>query len=378
MGKSLKGKELGTGITQRKDGRYSAKFKSESGKRIEKYFDKLAEARKWLSEAKYEDSHGDISSSTDMTVDAWFNYWISEIKAKTVRWSTLGSYKDRYNINVKELIGNMIVSDVKPMHCQNVLNVMDNNGYVGSSMARTKATLSAMFSDACENGLIAVNPVTKSVKCPKKPEKNTRVLTLDEQERFLTAARESINYYHFLFILQTGVRSSELRGLKWGDVDFQNRIIHIRRNVTHDSNNNRFITGELKTSSGQRDIPMTKTAYDLLMDMKHQQANRKPKVISFEFADHVFLNRNGKLLPNSNYDRYLEKLCHKAGIEKISMHTLRHTFATRCIESGMKPKTLQKILGHANISMTMDLYVHVTEDEKAKEMQKFEKMYRVV
>ena len=149
MGKSLKGKELGTGITQRKDGRYSAKFKSESGKRIEKYFDKLAEARKWLSEAKYEDSHGDISSSTDMTVDAWFNYWISEIKAKTVRWSTLGSYKDRYNINVKELIGNMIVSDVKPMHCQNVLNVMDNNGYVGSSMARTKATLSAMFSDAC-------------------------------------------------------------------------------------------------------------------------------------------------------------------------------------------------------------------------------------
>lgn len=377
MGKSLKGKELGTGITQRRDGRYSAKFKSKSGKRIEKYFDKLAEARKWLSEAKYEDSHGDISSSTDMTVDAWFDYWINEIKVKTVRWCTLSSYKDRYNKNIKEIIGNMIISDVKPMHCQNVLNVMDNNGYVGSSMARTKATLSAMFSDACENGLIAMNPVTKSVKCPKKPEKNTRVLTLDEQERFLTAAKESINYNHFLFILQTGVRSSELRGLKWDDIDFQNHIIHIRRNVTHDSNNNRFIIGELKTSSGQRDIPMTKTAYDLLMAMKHQQASKKQKVISFEFADHVFLNRNGKLLPNSNYDRYLEKICDKAGIEKISMHTLRHTFATRCIESGMKPKTLQKILGHANISMTMDLYVHVTEDEKEKEMRQFEQMCRM-
>ena len=377
MGKSLKGKELGTGITQRKDGRYSAKFKSKSGKRIEKYFDKLAEARKWLLEAKYEDAHGDISSSTDMAVDAWFNYWISEIKVKTVRWSTLSSYKDRYNKNIKEIIGNMVVSDVKPMHCQNVLNVMDNNGYVGSSMARTKAALSAMFSDAYENGLIAANPVTKSVKCPKKPEKNTKVLTLDEQERFLTAAKESINFNHFLFILQTGVRSSELRGLKWDDVDFQNRIIHIRRNVTHDSNNNRFITGELKTSSGQRDIPMTKTAYDLLMAMKCQQAAKKNRVIQFEFADHVFLNRNGRLLPNSNYDRYLEKICDKAGIERISMHTLRHTFATRCIESGMKPKTLQKILGHANISMTMDLYVHVTEEEKEKEMRKFEQMCRM-
>ena len=234
-----------------------------------------------------------------------------------------------------------------------------------------------MFSDAAENGLIAMNPVTKSVKCPKKPEKNTKVLTLDEQERFLTAAKESINFNHFLFILQTGVRSSELRGLKWNDIDFENRIIHIRRNVTHDSNNNRFITGELKTSSGQRDIPMTKTAYDLLMDIKGQQAVKKNRVIQFEFADHVFLNRSGKLLPNSNYDRYLEKICDKAGIERISMHTLRHAFATRCIESGMKPKTLQKILGHANISMTMDLYVHVTEDEKEKEMQKFEQMYRM-
>lgn len=180
MGKSLKGKELGVGITQRKDGRYSAKFKSRTGKRIEKYFDKLAEARKWLSEAKYEDSHGDISSSTDMTVDAWFNYWITEIKGKTTEYNTIRNYKDRYNKNIKEIIGSMVISDVKPMHCQNILNVMNDQCYAGSTMQITKITLSALFSDACENGLVVTNPITKSVKCPNKPEKNTKALTLDE------------------------------------------------------------------------------------------------------------------------------------------------------------------------------------------------------
>ena len=378
MGKDLKGKELGVGISQRKDGLYTARFTGKNGKRKQKYFKKLQECRKWIADAQFEDEHGDINASGDMTVDAWFEYWISELKGKTVRWSTLSSYNDRYNKNIKEVIGNMIIKEVKPMHCQNVLNIMDNNEYAGSSMARTKATMSAMFSDALENGLIVSNPVTGSVKCPKKPEKNTRVLTLDEQNKFLDAAKGSANYFHFLFILQTGVRSSELRGLRWEDIDFSNRTIHIRRNTTYDSSSGKFITGELKTNSGLRDIPMTQIAYEILINIKNQQTQQKRKVLSFEYANHVFLNRNGNLLPNSNYDRYLEKLCDKAGIEKISMHTLRHTFATRCIESGMKPKTLQKILGHANISMTMDLYVHVTEDEKVKEMQKFEKLYNVV
>jgi integrase len=378
MGKNLKGKELGVGISQRKDGLYTARFTGKDGRRKQKYFKKLQECRKWIADAQFADEHGDISASGDMTVDAWFDYWISEIKGKTVRWSTLNSYNDRYNKNIKHVIGNMTIKEVKPMHCQNILNIMDNNEYAGSSMARTKATMSAMFSDALDNGLIVSNPVTGSVKCPKKPEKNTRVLTLDEQDRFLEATKGSVNYFHFLFVLQTGVRSSELRGLRWEDIDFSNRTIHIRRNTTYNSSSGKFITGELKTNSGLRDIPMTQTAYEILVSIKNQQMQQKRKVLPFEYANNVFLNRNGNLLPNSNYDRYLEKLCDKAGIEKISMHTLRHTFATRCIESGMKPKTLQKILGHANISMTMDLYVHVTEDEKVKEMQKFEKLYNVV
>ena len=95
----------------------------------------------------------------------------------------------------------------------------------------------------------------------------------------------------------------------------------------------------------------------------------KIKVIPMEWADQVFLCRKGEPVKNSTYDTALFKICDKVGIKRFSMHVLRHTFATRCIEAGMMPKTLQKILGHSNIGITMNLYVHITEDEKHKEIE---------
>lgn len=89
------------------------------------------------------------------------------------------------------------------------------------------------------------SPITKSVRCPKKGKRDTRVLTLDEQAEFLAAD-------HFLFILQTGIRSSGSRGLRWCDIDLRGRIIHIRQNVVYDPRSSKFIIGALKTSSGQR------------------------------------------------------------------------------------------------------------------------------
>lgn len=96
------------------------------------------------------------------------------------------------------------------------------------------------------------SPITKSVRCPKKRKRDTRVLTLDEQAEFLAAARRSIDHDHFLFILQTGIRSSGSRGLIWCDIDLKERIIHIRQNAVYDPRSSKFIIGALKTSSGQR------------------------------------------------------------------------------------------------------------------------------
>ncbi len=78
------------------------------------------------------------------------------------------------------------------------------------------------------------------------------------------------------------------------------------------------------------------------------------------------------------YDTTLFKLCDKAGIKRSSMHVLRHTYATRCIEGGMRPKTLQVLLGHSNVSITMNLYVHVTDDERANEVARVENALKMV
>lgn len=197
MGKDLKGKELGVGITQQKNGLYNAGFVDKLGKRRVKRFKKLQECRKWLDEAKYIDEHSSITEANAMMVDAWFEYWIS-IKEKTVRPNTVRNYRERYHRNISKV---------------------------------------------------------------------------------------------------------------------------------------------------------------------------KIKVIPMEWADQVFLCRKGEPVKNSTYDTALFKICDKVGIKRFSMHVLRHTFATRCIEAGMMPKTLQKILGHSNIGITMNLYVHITEDEKHKEIE---------
>lgn len=164
-------------------------------------------------------------------------------------------------------------------------------------------------------------------------------------------------------------------GLKWEDVDFKNRTISIRRTMEFRYGDQEFRIGEPKSKSGYRTIPMTQIAYDVLKAKEKEKHERK--IVDIRYKDFVFINRKGLPTKNSTYDAAICKLTEKANIQKFSMHTLRHTFATRAIESGMKPKTLQEILGHSNIGITMNLYVHITEDEKEKEIKKFEQAFRV-
>lgn len=121
---------------------------------------------------------------------------------------------------------------------------------------------------------------------------------------------------------------------------------------------------------------MTEEAIRILKDQKEK--NKKIKVIPMEFSEYIFLCRKGTPIKNSTYDTALFKICDKVGMKRFSMHVLRHTFATRCIEAGMKPKTLQILLGHSNIGITMNLYVHTTEEEKQKEIELVAEALKVI
>lgn len=388
MGKDLKGRECGVGISQRKDRKYSARYVSKNGKRVEKYFDKLPEARKWLADAKYEDAHSTFGMNSLITVDAWFEHWINNVVCD-LSPNTRRNYRERYVKNIKPVIGNMIISDVKPMHCKQVLNDMLEK-YAGSTIKQTYITMGTMLKSAVANDIISKHPMdgVRYTK-PVRAKNDIRFLTIDEQKRFIDMAKGTHNYNQYALILETGLRTGELIGLTWDAINWAERTLTVNKTLEFRHSEQTWRAGPPKTESSYRTIPLTDKAYNILKSIYDQRKTSKrskelSQVLTYidrktgksselVMKDLVFINyRTGMPNKNSSYDTHLYKLCNEIGIKPISMHSLRHTYATRAIESGMQPKILQQLMGHSSIQTTMDTYVHVTDYSMNTAIQKFE------
>lgn len=376
MGKDLKGKELGKGISQRKDKYYVARYTSKRGMRIQKLFLNLKECKKWLADSQYMDEHSNVDIPSDLLVSVWFDYWI-DIKEKTVRPNTVRNYRERYDKNIKHVIGNKLLRDVNSIHCQKIMNDMAEKGYKTTTIYQTRIALYNMLEFAYQSDIIIKNPCNKMVKSNIGKESAKReAMTIENQKKFCQAIKGKSYEYQFRLIMQTGLRTGELVGLKWEDIDFEKRTLTVSRSLEYRHSVGEWREGPPKSKSGYRVIPLTDEAISIL---KMQQWKvLRFKIIDIEWRDRVFLCRKGTPVKNSTYDSSLYEICKKAGIPKISMHILRHTFATRCIEAGMMPKTLQTLLGHSNISITMNLYVHTTADQKKLEMEKVSQALKVV
>ena len=275
------------------------------------------------------------------------------------------------------------------MHCKTILNRM-MAVCAGSTIRQAYIAMGAMFRAAVMNDIIGKHPMdgvryTKPVRAPS----DHRVLTVEEQARFLEAAQSSHNYQQYALILETGLRTGELIGLTWDAIDWEARTLTVNKTLEFRHNQHTWRAGPPKTQTSYRTIPLTNRAYSILQELYSVRKTRKMseelsqvltctdrrtgQSASLVMRDLVFINfRTGMPNKNSSYDTHLYKLCESAGIAPFSMHTLRHTYATRTIVGGMQPKVLQKLLGHSSIQTTMDTYVHVTEDSLSKVVKQFE------
>ena len=388
MGKNLKGKECGKGISQRKDGKFTARFTTKDGGRREKHFNTLPEARNWLADAQYEDKHGKVITSPEMTVDMWFDFWMENLICD-LSPNTRRNYRERYKINIQPVIGSMRLSDVKPMHCKIVLNRMDAV-YAGSTIRQTYIAMGTMLRAAVMNKMIFEHPMdgvryTKPVRAVD----DIKFLTVEEQQIFMEAAKRSHNYRQYALLLETGLRTGELIGLTWDAIDWRKRTLTVNKTLEYRHKQDSWRAGPPKTATSYRTIPLTNRAFDILKECYSERDTRKEsdtlsQILEYidrrtgetnylVMKDLVFINfRTGEPAKNSSYDTHLYKLCDEAGIKRFCMHALRHTYATRAIESGMQPKVLQKLLGHKSIKTTMDRYVHVTDDSMTSAIRQFE------
>lgn len=388
MGKNLKGKECGKGISQRKDGKFTARFTPKDGGRREKHFNTLPEARNWLADAQYEDKHGKVITSPEMTVDMWFDFWMENLICD-LSPNTRRNYRERYKINIQPVIGSMRLSDVKPMHCKIVLNRMDAV-YAGSTIRQTYIAMGTMLRSAVMNKMIFEHPMdgvryTKPVRAVD----DIKFLTVEEQQIFMEAAKRSHNYRQYALLLETGLRTGELIGLTWDAIDWRKRTLTVNKTLEYRHKQGFWRAGPPKTATSYRTIPLTNRAFDILKECYSERDTRKEsdtlsQILEYidrrtgetnylVMKDLVFINfRTGEPAKNSSYDTHLYKLCDEAGIKRFCMHALRHTYATRAIESGMQPKVLQKLLGHKSIKTTMDRYVHVTDDSMTSAIRQFE------
>lgn len=324
-----------------------------------------------------------------MTVDAWFNQWVRDVVGNRAP-NTVRNYRERYEHNIQPFIGSMLLRDVKQIDCQRILNAMEDD-YAGSTIRQTYMTMGTFFKSAKDNGFIDRHPMdgvryTKPVRAVD----DIHFLTVGEQKRFLEAAKGSHNYAQYTLILETGLRTGEMIGLTWDAIDWEKHTLTVNKTLEFRYKQDEWRAGPPKTESSYRTIPLTDTAYDILREIYDTREYRKESkdlstVLTFMdrktgqkrklvMRDLVFINwRTGMPAKNSSYDTHLYKLCDDAGIERFCMHALRHTYATRAIESGMQPKVLQKLLGHASITTTMNRYVHVTDDSMKKAVAQFAK-----
>lgn len=379
MGKDLKGKELGVGITQRKNGTYQGRYKDRFGNSKTIYSKKLSELRKDLA-VKIAENETFVSVRETIKLDNWFNQWIKIYKEKSVRPNTLREYTHIYNKNISPFIGNRNINSLVKSDIQRIITLAHTNGYGYERQNKIKVILSDMMARALEDNLILKNPVL-GAKVIDKKESKAESLTLEEQNVFFEYCKNTFYDNMFNVAVNTGMRPGELFALTESDIDFENGFIDINKTLVYQKyltdTRKTFHLEEPKTKQSYRKVPINSVCKIYLERQIQQKAivsSKRPK----EQNDFLFTTKYNTPINSVIYADAIHAVIREINLlrpnndlfKNFSGHTFRHTFATRCFEHEIDPKVVQSYLGHASVKMTLDLYTHVTKEKSFNDIEK--------
>ncbi len=380
--KDNKGRVLKTGESQRSDGTYQFRYTDVIGKRRYTYSDNLVSLREKEKQVERDLSDGIDFSKSNLTLNELFNMYMSgktDLRAST-RANYLSAWKNRVE---NSTLGRMPVSKIKPMNIKAFYADLTKSGYSWNTVKIINNMINPTLQMAVENDIIRKNPARGCMKGIGGDTKERRALTGQEQNALVNYLKDNEKFGEYvpvlLFALSTGMRASEVCGLRWPDVDMDKNIIHVRKQLIYkDLNGNgcEFCLCDPKTSAGTRDLPMMDTARRMLFRQKelNMMYGKRKEVEGYD--DYVFLNSQGSPLMVSTLDKILKLIITDYNKEHpeeplplISMHILRHSYLTRSAEAGMDAKVLQYLAGHESITTTMNVYVNYDYDQIRKQAE---------
>lgn len=330
-------------------------------------------------QAKLEQIEAGIQTRKNPTLNEYYKRW-NEARKESVKETTISTQTmqfltiaDIYIPTAMSKLGEIRLKDISVDDLRLIQNELSNRMSTNSTNQYVNH-VKHVLQDALKERLIDYNPccMLKPLKRTEEQARDTshRALTADEQKMFFESERCKASFYYnlFRFALCTGMRVGEIGALNLSDI--HGDAIHISRTLTKDENGRFMLGKDAKTKAGQRQIPLNDTIRQILADQKAMNAMLDGNILSMD--DLIFKSPKRCLLNPINVDIELAKVCKTIGLDHVSMHAFRATFATRAVEAGVLPKTLQELLGHNDIAVTMNVYAHATQDVKKQAMQAVE------
>lgn len=395
MGKDLKGKDIGRGYSQRKDGYYIARVQYDGQVIIRELDTNLTRLKKTVKE-KMEDYEIN-SGKSNMTVAEWFDEWFDTYKVPLIKPQSVRPMKRKVYATFLPYISEMKLKEIRSIDLQRAINALLNDGkYARSSIAEALGRLRDCFASAVNNRMMTTNPAFDLiVPFNEEHDSERRWLALHEIEIFLNAVKGDWWEEMIYIAIYTGLRVGELGGLRWYDIDWKHKYIHVRQSLVSSYSNGvkTLKVSTLKTKNSYRKIPFMKDVENMLHRQKKKVEEAKKRIGSrwrndeSIYGDLVFVSSMGSPMMRYNAQKAINAVVQNINLEEaykaksehrepqlfehVYPHALRHTFASLCYAAGMQPKTVQTLMGHANYSTTIDIYTLIGEDFQKEEIDKF-------